>query len=340
MNSRAIQTNEYSKFPHALSTNNPGKRLVLRSFPAPCCGSLAPRGSPRAVSRSGQRRGTGPQQPCGTRSEGRGRFPARTERTQLRTGTASAHTGAAGPSSRPLSARKRVRGLRGAARRSRLTWVPAVGAAIVTGPGRPLQLQQQRLVVVVVHRPRCPAWSLREARPSRQMRNRSGPGARDAPSPPVSPGASSCRRPGARGPPGPARPGPRAPVRRSCPGPVPGSFPATSRKFCADSSLLRGLYPGGLVRAPPGLPQPQLSLKVSLQSLLGNRTAVVPQIPTEKAPGPPGQHSPSRNCCILECKCGFNFPQEKHRLLIQKNQAMKILTATTAFFDNSGQWKE
>lgn len=38
--------------PHALSTNNPGKHPVLRPFPAPCCGPLAPRGSLRAVSRS------------------------------------------------------------------------------------------------------------------------------------------------------------------------------------------------------------------------------------------------------------------------------------------------
>lgn len=62
--------------PQALSTNNSGKRLLLRSFPAPAAAPW-PRGAPRqpcpgagsAVSRSGQRRGTGPQPPCGTRTE-------------------------------------------------------------------------------------------------------------------------------------------------------------------------------------------------------------------------------------------------------------------------------
>lgn len=219
--------------PHALSTNNPGKHPVLRPFPAPCCGPLAPRGSPRAVSRSGQRPGTVPLPPCATRSEGRGRCPAGTERTQLRAGTSSAQTapqpeGAAGPSSPPLSARKRVRGPRGAGPRpAELPYLgarnrrsdryrsrppsaaPAAAPCCGRGPSSPVHGAESAGGSASPgneepERPRRPGHPV----PSRAP----GPGGRCR--------AASYRRFGGCGPPGPAR-APRAPAHRPRPVPVP-----------------------------------------------------------------------------------------------------------------------
>lgn len=134
------------------------------------------------------------------------------------------------PRSPPLSCQKRAgrareaegSGAGGAAGRSPFTWLPAVGAAAIVGPGGPLQLQQQRLVAVAVHH-RCLVLGAElcgRLSPGRQMRNWSAaPAPRAAPFPPAptggccsaAPQAASWRRLPRRSGPGAAAPrqGPR-----------------------------------------------------------------------------------------------------------------------------------
>lgn len=237
--------------PHALCTNNPRKRRVLRSFPAPRCGPLAPRGSSRAVSRSG----TVPLPPCGTRSEGRGRCAAGSERTRLRTGTG---TGTSSARTAPQP--------EGGAR-------PLVTAAVRSEAGPGPRGAGQCPAELPYLGPRSRRSDRYQCRPP-SAAPAAAPCCGRGPSPSV-PGAESAggsappgneeperpRRPGrpvpsrvpgrlllraARGArltrPGPARPGPRgtrlpAPAR---PAPLPGSFPATTRNFLRSQFIPKG----------------------------------------------------------------------------------------------------